>query len=68
MSVNLGGYTLIEMSGMWFLEDETGRIVATIVDMGGGTFRARTPKGDVQTIKVPEDVEESVTYVAEQVT
>ena len=68
MSADLGGYTLIEMSGMWFLEDETGGIVATIVDMGGGTFRARTPKGNVQTVKVPEDAEEPAMYVAEQIT
>lgn len=68
MTVNVGGYTLIELAGMWFLEDETGRIAATIVDMGGGTFRARTPEGSVRTVEVPAGEKEPATYVAEQIT
>lgn len=67
MSVTVGEYELAEYSGLWFLLKE-GRIASTLVEMGGGTWRARTPEGDARTIEVPADAEHPARYVAEQIT
>lgn len=68
MSVTVGGYVLTEYDGVWFLADEGGRTVSTIIDVGGGTWRARTPEGGARTFQVPPDVEDPALYVAEQIT
>lgn len=65
--VEIGDYELVQQDGVWFLEMD-GRIMATLIDMGGGTWRARAPHGDVETIEVPEGTEHPARYVAERVT
>lgn len=65
--VEVGEYLLVEMSGTWFLEQD-GRIVSTLIDMGGGTWRARTPEGNARTIEVPDGTADPARYVAEQIT
>lgn len=65
--VEVGGYVLVERFGVWFLEQD-GRIAATLIDMGSGTWRARTPEGNAQTIQLPADVDHPARYVAEQIT
>ncbi|MFG2016514.1 hypothetical protein [Actinomadura geliboluensis] len=64
--VEVRGYLLIEKAGVWFLEQD-GRIAATIIDMGGGTWRARTPEGNARTFTIPPEVEDPPLYVAEQI-
>ncbi|GAA1819324.1 hypothetical protein [Actinomadura chokoriensis] len=61
--VEVGSYLLVEQGGVWFLEQD-GRITATLIDMGGGTWRARTPEGNVRTVTVPPEVEDPPLYVA----
>lgn len=61
--VEVGEYLLIEKAGVWFLEQD-GRIAATLIDMGGGTWRARTPEGNARTFTVPPEVEDPALYVA----
>lgn len=67
--VKVGGYILSEYDGLWFLTEENGRSVATIVDMGGGVWRARTPDGQARTFdRIPDGVEDVALWVAEQIT
>lgn len=63
----VGDYDLVNQAGVWFLEQD-GRIAATLIDMGDGTWRARAPEGSVRTIEVPAHVEDPAMYVAEQIT
>lgn len=63
----VGEYDLVPYDGLWFL-DRGGRTVCTIVDMGDGTWRARTPEGSARTVHVPPAVEDPALYVAEQIT
>lgn len=63
----VGEYDLVEYGGLWLLELD-GRIVSTLVDMGGGTWRARTPEGNARTFTVPAHVDHPARYVAEQIT
>lgn len=65
--VKVGEYDLVPYAGLWFLE-QGGRTVSTIVDMGGGVFRARTPEGSARTVEVPAHVADPARYVAEQIT
>ena len=65
--VEIGGYVLVEQFGVWFLEQD-GQIAATLIDMGGGTWRARTPEGNARTVTVPPEVANPAKYVAEQIT
>lgn len=67
MITKVGDYSLVDEGGLWFLMKDH-RIVSTLVDMGGGTWRARTPKGNAVTLDVPDEVEEPATWVAEQIT
>jgi len=64
----VAGYTLVDERGVWFLLDGDRNIVSTLIDMGSGTWRARTPGGDAVTVDVPADVEEPAVYVAERIT
>ncbi|MEV4670953.1 hypothetical protein AB0K34_04800 [Actinomadura sp. NPDC049382] len=64
--VKVGEYDLIDYGGLWFLT-KGGRPVSTIIDMGGGTWRARTPEGNARTIEVPDGTAEPARYVAEQI-
>lgn len=63
----VGGYEVVEDHGLWFMLDGE-RIAGTIVDMGHGVWRCRTPAGTAVTLTVPGDVDEPAVYVAEQVT
>lgn len=65
---NVGGYAFTEYEGLWFLSDATGRTVCTIVDMGEGVWRARTPEGSARTVQVPPHVDDPPLWVAEQIT
>ncbi|HEY8480183.1 MAG TPA: hypothetical protein VIL71_10170 [Spirillospora sp.] len=67
----VGGYELAEYDGLWFLSDKDGRVVSTIIDMGGGRWRARTPDGRARTFEpgtVPADVRDVPRWIAEQIT
>lgn len=63
----VGDYVLVEQVGAWFLEQD-GRITATLIDMGGGTWRVRAPEGNLQTLTVPDGTDNPALYVAEQIT
>ncbi|GGP98299.1 hypothetical protein BKA00_005827 [Actinomadura coerulea] len=65
--VEVGEYELVDEAGVWFLEMD-GRIQATLIDMGGGTWRVRSPEGSVETVTVPPGTAHPARYVAEQVT
>lgn len=64
----VGGYRLTEYQGLWFLTDDAGRAVSTIIDMGEGVWRARTPEGGARTVQVPPDVEDPALFIAEEIT
>ena len=69
--VKVGDYELTPYQGLWFLDDEDGRTVSTILDMGGGIWRARTPSGEVRTFEpdeIPADVTDVPRWIAEQIT
>lgn len=71
MVTRVGGYQLIPYEGLWFLTGEDSRAVATIIDMGDGTWRARTPDGQARTFEpgsIPADVEDVPRWIAEQIT
>jgi hypothetical protein len=63
----VGEYRLGEYSGLWFPMDGD-RIVSTLIDMGDGIWRARTPEGGAETVEVPGNVEDPARYVAEEIT
>lgn len=63
----IGEYDLTDYGGLWFLTKD-GRPVSTIIDMGGGTWRARTPEGNARTFTVPPEVEHPARYVAQKIT
>lgn len=63
----VGEYDLEHYGGLWFLTRD-GRPVSTIIDMGSGTWRARTPEGSARTFTVPAHVEHPARYVAERIT
>lgn len=65
--VMVGGFRLVAFQGLWFLMADD-RIVSTLLDMGGGKWRARLPSGGVGTFTVPAEVEDPARYVAEQIT
>lgn len=65
--VKVGDYDLVSFGGLWFLT-QNGRPVSTIIDMGGGTWRARTPEGSARTIEVPDGTADPALYVAKQIT
>lgn len=68
---SVGGYELTEYAGLWFLTGGDGRVVSTIIDMGGGRWRARTPGGRARTFEpgsVPADVRDVPRRIAEQIT
>src|SRR5690606_1595048 len=66
--VKVGDCTLVPFGGLWFLTDADDRLVSTILDMGEGTWRARTPEGSARTVEVPAHVDDPARYVAEQIT
>lgn len=69
--VKVGDYTLVPFGGLWFLTDADDRLVSTILDMGGGIWRARTPSGEVRTFEpdeIPADVTDAPRWIAEQIT
>lgn len=66
-AVKVGEYDLTDYGGLWFLTRD-GRLISTLIDMSGGTWRARTPEGRARTIEVPAGVEHPPRYVAEQST
>lgn len=66
----VGDYLLTPYDGLWFL-DRDGRAVSTIIDMGGGRWRVRTPEGGARTFdpdEIPDDVEDVPRWIAEQIT
>lgn len=66
--VKVGDYTLVPFGGLWFLTDADDRLVSTILDMGEGTWRARTPEGSARTFEVPPDVADPPLWVAREIT
>lgn len=69
--VKVGDYELTPYQGLWFLDDEDGRPVSTIISMGGGVWRARTPDGAARTFEpgdIPDDVDDVPRWIAEQIT
>ena len=67
--MKVGDYALTPYQGLWFLTDESGRTVSTILDMGGGVWRARTPDGEARTFDdIPAGVEYVPRWIAEQIT
>lgn len=68
-AVRVGDYVLSEYDGLWFLSTEDGRVISTIIDMGNGIWRARTPKGEARTFEdTPPDVDNVPRWIAEQIT
>lgn len=63
----IGDYALTCEGGLWFLMKDD-RLVSTLIDVGAGTWRARTLAGGATTITVPSDVDDPALYVAEQIT
>ena len=69
--VKVGDCTLVPFGGLWFLTDADDRLVSTILDMGGGVWRARIPSGEVRTFEpdeIPADVTDVPRWIAEQIT
>ncbi len=65
--VKVGEHDLEDLGGLWFLTLH-GKPVSTLIDMGDGTWRARTPDGTAQTIHVPDGTDDQVLYVAKKIT
>ncbi|WP_242892525.1 hypothetical protein [Actinomadura litoris] len=66
---SVGGYVLKGESGVFLLLDpKTEDICSMIVCQGDGTWRARTPDGQVVTLTPPDDVERPALWVATQIT
>jgi hypothetical protein len=63
----VGDYELVMFGGLHFLTKDE-QIVSTLVDMGEGTWRVRTPEGSARTIEVPDGTDNPALYVAEQIT
>lgn len=65
----VAGYTLTEYGGLWFLTGPDDRPVSTILDMGNGLWRARTPDGHARTFDhIPDSVDNPALWVAERIT
>lgn len=66
--MRFGDYVLTPYDGLWFV-DRGGRCVSTIIDMGGGVWRARTPDGEARTFDdIPQDVDDVPLWIAQQIT
>ncbi|WP_131739374.1 hypothetical protein [Actinomadura roseirufa] len=56
-----------DVGGVYFLVDpQTRDIRGTLVDLGGGWWRCRTPRGDAREVFVPPWVDEPWRDVAER--
>lgn len=66
--VQIGAYSLIDRTGVWFLIDSDRRIAGTLLPQPDGSWRCRMPRGGVATIRPPDGVPDPASWVARQIT